>query len=126
MSAILPIRPWGGDERSDIPEPRLRGTLTQTERLGRWEVRAAQWRAVELAREAFGPGVRGSLLGLRAEGSLRGLLQLDVPFETTEGSGLDEHRRREVEFLASVGNDPLLQAVPLLYVFGAVGEGGAP
>lgn len=113
MSVLPPLRPWGGGERSDLPEPRLQGVLTESERLARWEVRAAQWRALELARAAFGPGVTGTLMGLRPEGALRGLLRLDVPFRC-----LDSHREKERAFLGMVGGDPLMTRVPLLFVVG--------
>jgi len=111
--SLIPRRPGGGDDRSDRPEPHLLGVLSEAERIGRWEVRAAQWRAIELARLAFGAEARGFMIGLRARGALRGLMRLDVPFE-----GLDEHRRREAHFLGLVGADPLLARVPLVYVVG--------
>ena len=110
---IVPRRPGGGDDRSDRPEPHLQGVVSEAERIGRWEVRAAQWRALELARHAFGAQARGSMIGLRHQGPMRGLLRLDVPFED-----LDEHRRREAHFLGMVGADPLLSRVPLVYVVG--------
>lgn len=117
MSGIVPLRPGGGDERSDLPEPRLQGVLTEAERRGRWEVRAAQWRAMELAAAAFGPEVRGALFGVRHGEGLRGLLRLDVPFET-----LPAHRSRERAFLDMVAEDPLMSRVPLLFVVGPHGE----
>jgi hypothetical protein len=90
--------------------------LSEAERAARWEVRAAQWRALELARAVFGPEVRGTLLGLRTRGELRGLLKLDVPF-----ADLDAHRRREAAFLGMVGTDPLMAQVPLVFVVGPDG-----
>jgi hypothetical protein len=96
-----------------VPEPRLQGVLTEEERMGRWEVRAAHWRALELANAAFGGPVRSSLLGLRHRGPMRGLLRLDVPWE-----GLELHREREAVFLSMAGADPLLSRVPLVYVLG--------
>lgn len=116
MSGIIPLRPSGGDERSDVPEPRLAGQLTQEQRVGRWEVRAAQWRALELAHAAFGPGVKSSLMGLRVDGGIRGLLKLDVPFQEIE-----THRERERAFLGMVHADPLMARVPLLFVVGPDG-----
>lgn len=116
MSSILPVRPHGGDERSDRPESHLLGVRTEAERKGRWEVRAAQWRAMELARAAFGVGVRGTLMGLRHDGALRGLLKLDVPFDS-----LDLHSAREKTFLEMVSDDPLMARVPLLFVVGPHG-----
>lgn len=113
MSSLLPLHPAGGDEGSDLPEPRLQDVLSEAERAARWEVRAAQWRALELARAAFGAEVRGTLLGMRTRGELRGLLKLDVPFQ-----GLEAHRKREAAFLGMVGTDPLMAQVPLLFVVG--------
>lgn len=111
--SLLPKRPGGGDDRSDRPEPHFLGVLTEAERIGRWEVRAAQWRALQLARHAFGSEATASMIGLRHHGAMRGLMKLDVPFED-----LDEHRRREAHFLGLVHADPLLARVPLVYVVG--------
>lgn len=116
MSPLIPIRPWGGGERSDLPEPRLQGRLTEAERSARWEVRAAQWRALELAQAAFGPEVTVSLVGARQAGEVRGLLKLDVPFRC-----LDSHRDKERRFLGMVGADPLMSRVPLVFVLGPHG-----
>lgn len=117
MSGLLPRRPGVDDQGPELPEPRLQGVLTDAERAARWEVRAAQWRAVELARAAFGGEVRGTLLGSRTRGGLRGLLKLDVPFDD-----LDAHRRREAAFLGMVDADPLMAEVPLVFVVGPDGE----
>lgn len=113
MSSVLPLRPEGGAERSDRPDPRLQTRLTEEERRSRWEVRAAQWRAIELARAAFGGEIRGSMLGMRGAGPMRGLLHMSVPF-----GDLERHRQREARFLSLVDADPLLSRVPLLYVVG--------
>lgn len=112
MTAFLPQRPaWRED---DTPYPALiERSLAREDQLLRWEVRAAQWRAHDLALATFGPGVRTAMTGLRQRGSLRGLLRLDVPF-----TDLDTHRDREARFMASVHADPLLARVPLLYVVG--------
>ena len=114
MSGFIPTRPWGGDERSDRPEPRLQGVRTEAEVLGRWEVRAAQYRALSLAQETFGDPARGSLLALRHEGSIRGLLHLEVPF-----LDLDTHREREQVFMSRAAEDPVLSRVSLVYVLAA-------
>lgn len=114
MSGLIPLHPAGGDERSDRPTSHVQVTRTEAERLGRWEVRAAQWRAIELARAVFGAGVRAAMVGVRPDGAMRGLLRLDVPFDA-----LETHRRRERDFLSLVGLDPLLSRVPLVYVLGA-------
>lgn len=113
MSGLIPRRPGGDDGITGVPEPRLGGVVTAAERLARWEVRAAQWRALELAQEVFGADVEGSLLGLRASGGIRGLMRLQVPFHT-----LDDHRSREGRFLALVGADPVMARVPLVFVVG--------
>jgi hypothetical protein len=113
MSGFLPLTPEGGAERSDRPDPRLETRLTEEERRSRWEVRAAQWRAIELARAAFGGEIRGAMLGIRGTGPMRGLLHMSVPFGDLEG-----HRRREARFLSLVHADPLLSKVPLVYVVG--------
>jgi hypothetical protein len=112
MSAFLPrTAVWQEDNR---PHPaQLERSLLLEEQIQRWEVRAAQWRARELAEAVFGGNVRMSLLNLRHRGALRGLLRLDVPFED-----LDSHLDREASFMAAVRMDPLLTRVPLLYVIG--------
>jgi hypothetical protein len=76
-------------------------------------VRAAQWRAREVAEAVFGHVGAMTLTGLRADGPLRGLLRLDVAFR-----GLGEHREKERRFLAAVDADPLLSTVRLVYVIG--------
>jgi len=112
MSAFLPrTAVWMEDNR---PYPaQLDRTLQQEDQIQRWEVRAAQWRARELAEAVFGADVRMSLVSLRQRGNLRGLLRLDVAFED-----LDSHLNREASFMAAVQRDPLLTRVPLLYVIG--------
>ena len=77
-------------------------------------MRAAEWRARELAETVFGRVAGASLLGLRLGGELRGLLHLEVPFVD-----LDVHRDRERRFLAAAADDPILTQVPLVYVFGS-------
>lgn len=112
MSAALPSR-WHGAP-ADEDHPRLGSApLTPAERRGRWEVRAAQWRAREIAEAVFGRVAGVALTGLRAEGSLRGLLCLEVPF-----ADLERHRDREARFLAAAEADPILAQVRLVYVFG--------
>lgn len=113
MSAFLPFRPPGSDSEQDHPRLQQR-PLSPAERRARWEVRAAQWRARELAEAVFGD-VRGmGMSGIRPDGPLRGLMRLDVPFE-----GLEAHRARERLFMAAVERDPLLANIRLVYVFGA-------
>jgi hypothetical protein len=79
----------------------------------RWEVRAAQWRARELAEVVFGSVTSMGISGIRGDGLLRGLLRLEVPF-----TGLEDHREREARFLSAVEDDPVLGGVRLLYVIG--------
>jgi hypothetical protein len=112
VNPLVPQVP-GGREAPEAPRSSLQQTLTEEERLARWEVRAAQFRAHELALEAFGAPVRMHLMGLRTRGAMRGLLEMGVPF-----SDLAEHRSREARFLAAVDIDPLLSRVPLVYVLG--------
>ena len=81
----------------------------------RWEVRAAQWKALELAREAFGDDAAAGLAPYPARGGFRGMVRLAVPFQD-----LDDHRDREDRFLALAGRDALLQRVPLVFVFDPV------
>jgi hypothetical protein len=85
--------------------------LSPAEQRGRWEARAAQWRARELAEIFFGGVGAGRLLGLRAQGPTRGLLHLEVPFRD-----LPDHRDRERRFLEAAGSDPILSRIPLIYV----------
>jgi hypothetical protein len=100
---------------ASLPEPEhprlLQRPHSLAERRARWEVRAAQWRARELAEMVFGGITGSSLTGLRQDG-LRGLLRLDVPFED-----LDAQRDREARFMAAVELDPVLTRVRLVYVF---------
>jgi hypothetical protein len=112
VSPLLPPTPSGRDA-PETPESSLQQVLTEEERVARWEVRAAQYRAHELALEAFGGPVRTHLMGMRTRGSMRGLLEMGVPFEDLPG-----HRAREARFLAAVGADPLLSRVPLVFVLG--------
>lgn len=83
----------------------------------RWERRAGQWRAVELARAVFGDEARGRLEGFPPRGGFRGLLELEVPF-----ASLDEHRELEGIFLRLAGEDPVLERVPLVFAFVPVPE----
>lgn len=113
MSAFLPAGARGPETDPDHPRL-LERDLDREERRARWAVRAAQWRAMELAEAVFGSVSDGSLQGLRASGAVRGLLVLRVPFD-----GLEAHRDRETRFLQAAAEDPVLSGVPLLYVFGA-------
>jgi hypothetical protein len=107
-----------------LPEPTARGGLPEpehprliqrpwsvAEQRARWEVRAAQWRARELAELVFGEVTESALASLRPVGALRGLLRLRVPF-----SDLGAHREREARFLAAVDSDPILTRIRLVYV----------
>lgn len=96
------------------PEPTAHLDPLLDRRLDRrpWEIRAAQWRAWALAEEVFGRGVEVRLSGRTGAMGFRGLLSVSVPF-----SDLEEHRRREALFLAWVWDDPILNRVPLVFVF---------
>ena len=112
MSAIVPNPAGGLDPEPDHPVLRQR-PLDVEEQRTRWRIRAAQWRARQLAEAAFGPVARSDLVAMRPGGDFEGLLHLDVPFRS-----LEDHRRREALFLAAAGEDPILSSVPLLYVVG--------
>ena len=106
-----------GEPWSSLVDP----TLAREEERGRWEARAAQWRARALAEAIFGGEVEASLAGHTTRGPFRGLLHLRVPFPRVEGpdAGLAEHRAREAAFLSAAARDPVLVQVPFLYVFAA-------
>lgn len=116
MSAFVPGRAGQGGGEPD--HPRLQQEpASPAEQRARWEVRAAQWRAHELAQLVFGRVSDMGLIGMRRKGGMRGLLRLDVPFDD-----LDAHRDREARFMAAVSIDPILSTVPLLYVIGPDGS----
>jgi hypothetical protein len=108
---LLPEPAAGGG----LPEPEhprlIQRPWSVAEQRARWEVRAAQWRARELAEVCFGDVSESSLTSLRPTGPLRGLLRLHVPF-----SDLGAHREREARFLAAVDSDPILTRIRLVYV----------
>lgn len=112
MNAFLPAGGQGMPVDPDHPQLSER-TLDREERRSRWAVRAAQWRARELAEVVFGEVGESSLLGMRAAGPARGILLLSVPF-----GDLERHRQREERFMAAAAADPVLGQVPLVYVFG--------
>ncbi len=112
MSGPFPGRPAGLDPEPPHPTSLL-DDLTREERLKRWEVHAARWRARELAEATFGGSVEATLLSPRTRGPIRGLVRLDVPF-----LDLRDHRERETLFMAAVGNDALLSRIPLVYAIG--------
>lgn len=112
MSAILPSGSAGyrPPERPSDPvefvEPGARDRA-----LARWELRALQWRAAEIAEAVFGGPVGARALGGAGQG-LRGMLELEVPFDDLEG-----HRAAEARFLAWATRDELLAGAPLVVVF---------
>lgn len=112
MTAFLPRSAPGPVKEPDHPRLLQRPVAPAAQR-ARWEVRAAQWRAQEIAESVFGRITSASLLGIRPGGQLRGLLLLEVPFQD-----LETHCALERRFLAAVGIDPILARVPLVYVFG--------
>ncbi len=108
---LLPERPEVGSWMPDavrVPDPEHE----RERRLRRWKARTAQWRALELAEEVFGPGVEASLEGDIGPDPFRGLVRLAVPFD-----GLERHRRREGIFTESAGRDVVLRELPLVFVF---------
>ena len=112
MSDFVP-----GTPRGPFPDPEHPALLQQprsaAEQRARWAVRAAQWRAVDLARTVWGSVGRTAMLGMGTHADFRGLLHLEVPFR-----GLDEHRRLEAVFLEGAAADPILAGVPLLFAVG--------
>jgi len=112
VTSFLPSDPAGHGADPDHPTLRQR-PLSPAEMRARWEVRAAQWRAHELAELVFGSVTSMGLSGIRGDGRLRGLLRLDVPFDD-----LEAHRERESRFLSAVETDPVLSGVRLVYVIG--------
>jgi hypothetical protein len=111
MSAFLPEAFHDRSDASDYPRLQQR-PLSPAEQRARWAVRAAQFRAHEIAESIFGRVRSSSLLGLRAAGPQRGLLEMRVPFD-----GLEAQLAREASFLAAAREDPILARVPLVYVF---------
>lgn len=112
MTAFLPPSPPGGYVDPDHPRLQER-PLSPAEQRARWEVRAAQWRARELAEAVFGSVSAMGITAIRSSGPLRGLMRLDVPFHD-----LEVHSTLEARFMAAVEADPLLAHVRLVYVFG--------
>lgn len=112
MSAFLPESVHGHPPEPEHPRLQQR-PVSPAEQKARWEVRAAEWRAREVAEVVFGRVSSALLTGLRAKGPLRGLLRLDVPFDD-----LDAHRVREHRFLTAVETDPVLSRIRLVYVIG--------
>ena len=111
MSAFLPESVYGTAAEPEHPRLHQR-PLSPAEQRARWEVRAAQWRARDIAESVFGRVESASLLSLRAAGPLRGLLHLEVPFRD-----LEVHRDREQRFLAAVETDSILAQIRLVYIF---------
>jgi hypothetical protein len=95
-----------GHDPVELVEP---GSRARTR--ARWELRAIQWRAAALAEVAFDGPVVARLLGGAGRG-LRGLLELEVPFD-----GLPSHEAAEARFLASASVDEVLGGARLVVVF---------
>lgn len=111
MSELFPVAPA---DAAPEPEPTAwqDRRLDREEARSRWRVRAAQWRALELARALFGEETTARLaLGDPAR-AFRGLLYLEVPFRD-----LDDHRFREAVFLACAGRDPVMAGTPFIFIF---------
>jgi hypothetical protein len=88
-------------------------TLGEQSAAWRWEARAAQWRARELAESVFGGQVNARLSGRAGRQPFRGLLHLEVPF-----SDLATHRALEAVFLSCASQDAVLGRIPLVFVLG--------
>ena len=112
MNAFFPSQAAGPGPELDHPKLHQRPSSPEEQR-ARWEVRAAQWRAREIAEHVWGSVTSMGLTGIRGDGPLRGMLRLDVPFVD-----LERHLARETCFLEAVARDPLLAHVPLVYVIG--------
>jgi hypothetical protein len=115
MSGLFPrlaVPPGGDRESTEFLDPFLE---VREERQG-WTLQAVRWRARELAEAIFGDDVPVSVepgpAGSSARLVFQGLLRLSVPFE-----GLAHHRARECLFTACAADDPVLSAVPVIYVF---------
>jgi hypothetical protein len=110
--------PRGSDPVAPAPERTtyVDPTLEEQSAAWRWEARAAQWRARELAEIVFGGEVVARLSGRAGRAPFRGLLHLDVPFRD-----LDTHRALEAVFLSSASRDPVLGRIPLVFVLGPRG-----
>ena len=109
--SLFPWVPAGGEggdgfEPTSHLDPRLDREVRR-----RWEVRAAEWRAVSLAELVFDGPVVPRLAGGAGMG-FRALLELEVPFDD-----LDAHRQAEARFLAAAGRDPLLGDFPMVVLF---------
>ena len=114
MSGLIPHSPDRGGWLPDTV--RLPDTEPEEERrIRRWQLRTAQWRALELAEAIFGPGAEAQLDGASGPGPFRGLLRLHVPFRD-----LDRHRKREDAFTRMAGSDEILRTLPLVFVFDPV------
>ncbi len=114
MSSIIPDSPEHGGWLPDtVRLPDLEPD--QERRTRRWQLRTAQWRALELAEAIFGPEVEAVVAGAAGPGPFRGLLRLRVPFRD-----LARHRKREAAFNQLAGSDELLSALPLVFVFDPV------
>ena len=110
MSDFFPRPP---DPLRSEPEPT--GTLDPTldrREYRAWEVRAAQWRALEVAEAIFGDGVRVALAHYPGRGPFAGLLHLDVPF-----TDLARHQELERVFCSCAGLDPVLSRIPFVFAF---------
>jgi hypothetical protein len=116
VSAFLPEGPGGF---IPLPEPTsIQDRTLDEDRLRlRWELRAAQWSALDLARDVFGEEASAALSGYPARAAFRGLLHLEVPLEGIGRGDLERHREREARFTRLAALDPVLRRVSLVFVF---------
>jgi hypothetical protein len=110
-----PLFPTGSEHLAPEPERTtyVDPMLGEQSASWRWEARAAQWRARELAESVFGGEVTARLTGRAGRQAFRGLLYLDVPFRD-----LATHRSLEAVFLSCAAKDPILARIPLVFVMG--------
>jgi len=115
MNPLLPTSPGipGEEDRDAVSLVELRRSHAEVSQ-ERWRIRAAQWQAAALAQAIFGAEVEVSLDRYPGRGGFHGLLHLRVPF-----LGMDRHLELEREFCVVAGGDPVLSAIPLLFVFQA-------
>jgi hypothetical protein len=99
----------GGPVATELVQPGTRALARS-----RWELRALQFRAADLAEAVFGEPAVARILGGRTGrvNGLRGLLELEVPFRD-----MAEHHAAEARFLAACAADEVLGSSVLVIVF---------
>lgn len=103
----LPPRPDDDADPMGYLDPSVRQEARES-----WELRAVQWRAVEIAEAVFGGHVAPRVVESRGAQGFRAILELEVPFVD-----LDTHRSAEAVFVASSRRDEVLARSPMLVLF---------